>query len=226
MRASLALSALRQGRLAEAEALLDEIGEVPSTDMTASLVTAQVHAELRLARGDVEGGLAAFDRSLALVRGREYVPSGSGLEPWTLIALATDLAAHALFAQTPERLAHAEALLEETETLLASLPAIPDGSIDFPVTGMSLAALAAGLLTREDPGAQAERAVRLLALAHGFGYNRWFPVMAWEPLAELAEAAAPGRLAAVLQEYGDARGRELRPEAERVLALLPVTSSG
>src|SRR6185503_6956796 len=68
MRASLALSALRQGRLAEAEQLLDDIGELPSTDMTAGLVTAQVRAELRLVRGDVEGGLAAFERSLAAVR--------------------------------------------------------------------------------------------------------------------------------------------------------------
>jgi len=50
---------------------------------------------------------------------------------------------------------------------------------------------------------------------------------------DLADAAAPGRLTAVLEEYGDRRGRELRPEAERVLAAvlgrLPaegVTSSG
>ena len=39
----------------------------------------------------------------------------------------------------------------------------------------------------------------------------------------LADAAAPGRLVAVLQEYGDRRGRDLRAETERVLA---VTSSG
>jgi hypothetical protein len=34
-----------------------------------------------------------------------------------------------------------------------------------------------------------------------------------------AEDAAPGLLPAVLEEYGDRKGRELRPEAERVLAL-------
>ena len=71
--------------------------------------------------------------------------------------------------------------------------------------------------------------MRLLALAHGFGYNRWFPVVAWEPLAELAERSAPGRLAAVLEEYGERRGRDLRPEAERVLAAVlgaGLTSSG
>jgi hypothetical protein len=57
--------------------------------------------------------------------------------------------------------------------------------------------------------------------------------MDWDALAGLADAAAPRRLAAVLEEYGDRRGRELRPEAERVLATVlagepgeAVTSSG
>jgi hypothetical protein len=36
----------------------------------------------------------------------------------------------------------------------------------------------------------------------------------------MADDAAPGHLAAVLEEYGDRRGRELRAEAERVLAAL------
>jgi predicted ATPase len=227
MRASLALSALRQGRLEEAERLLDEVGEVPSTDMTAGLVIAQVRAELRLVRGDVEGGLTAFDRSLAVVRewGFAYL-STNGLEPWTLIALATDLAAHVRFARTPERQARAAELTAETEEMLARFPSVPDGTIDYPVTGMLLAAMGARLLTRDDPGGRAEGAIRLVALAAGFGYNRWFPVMAWEPLVELADDAAPGLLDAVLREYGDRRGRELRPEAERVLAWLGITSSG
>jgi hypothetical protein len=49
--------------------------------------------------------------------------------------------------------------------------------------------------------------------------------MAWDPMVAMAEGAAPGLLDAVLEEYGDRKGRELRPEAERVLALLAVTSS-
>jgi len=39
----------------------------------------------------------------------------------------------------------------------------------------------------------------------------------------LADAAAPGRLDVVLDEYDGRRGRELRDEVQRVLAL---TSSG
>src|SRR6185369_13046552 len=137
MRASLALSALRRGRLAEAEQLLHDIGELPSTDMTAGLVTAQVRAELRLVRGDVEGGLAAFERSLVVVRDWGFARlSTHGLEPWTLIALATDLAAHARFAPTPEHAARADELAAESREVLARLPTIPDGAIDYPVTGM------------------------------------------------------------------------------------------
>ena len=43
------------GRLEDADRLLDEIGDLSSQDMTAGLVTAQVRAELSLVRGDVAG---------------------------------------------------------------------------------------------------------------------------------------------------------------------------
>ena len=51
-----------------------------------------------------------------------------------------------------------------------------------------------------------------------FSYNRTFPVMAWEPLAELAERARPGRLAALLEEYDGRPGRELTGEVADLLA--------
>jgi predicted ATPase len=219
MQASLALSAMRQGRLEDADRLLDEIGEVPVKDVTAGLVTAQVRAELRLVRGDLEGGLAAFDRSLDSTRewGLGHL-STNGLEPWTLIALATDLAAHARFAATPPRRARAAELAVQTAELLENFPSVPDAAVDFPIAGMSFAALGAWLLLHDQAETRVEPAIRLIALARGFGYNRWFPVMAWEPLVGLADAAAPGRLTAVLEEYDGRHGRELRPEAERVLA--------
>jgi predicted ATPase/tetratricopeptide (TPR) repeat protein len=226
MQASLALSAMRQGRLDEAEAMLAEIGDVSSRDVTAGLVTTQVRAELDLVRGDVERGLTAFDRSLETVRAWGLGPlATNGLEPWTLIALATDLAAHVHYAQTAERRARADDLAAQLADLLARFATVPDGSVDYPVTGMSLAALGFWLLSRDQTPARSEPGVRLLALAHGFGYNRWFPVLAWEPMAAAADTVAPGRLAAVLEEYEGRRGRELRPEAERVLASV-VTSSG
>jgi predicted ATPase len=233
MQAALALSAMRAGRLDEADRLLDEIGEVPAKDITAGLVTAQVRAELALVRGDVAGGLAAFDHSLAGAwQGQVGELSTNGLEPWTLIALATDLVAHVRYAETAGQKARADELAAQLGDLLEKFSAVPDASVDYPITGMALAALGTWLLTRDDPP-RVEPAVRLVALAHGFGYNRWFPVMDWDALAGLADAAAPRRLAAVLEEYGDRRGRELRPEAERVLATVlagepgeAVTSSG
>jgi len=220
MRASLALLAVRRGQLDEAERLLAAIGEVPRADMTAELVTSQVRAQVVLLRGDVEGGLEAFDRCVEVAR--EWVfpgASSDGLEPWTLISLATDLAAHARYAESQARLERAAALAREVERMLARFATIPEAVLDYPIMGMGMAALGQWRLLHS-PESDAETTVRLVALALGFGYNRWFPAMAWDPIAELTEAAAPGRLDVVLEEYGDRRGRGLRSEAERVLGSL------
>jgi hypothetical protein len=219
MQASLALSVLRRGRLEEAQRILEEIGEVRMTDVTAGLIVAQVWAELALVRGDVEVGLAAFDRSLDSVRDWGFGEfSTNRLEPWTLIALATDLAAHTRYAVTSGQRAHAAELAAQLGDMLEKFPTVPDPSVDFPISGMALAALGIWLLTRDGSRTSSEAGVRLVALAQGFGYNRWFPVMDWDHLVGLAETAAPGRLTVVLEEYAGRQGRELRPEAERVLA--------
>jgi predicted ATPase len=223
MRAGLALSAVRRGHLDEAERLMDEIGEVRPAEITADLVTSQVRAEIVLLRGDVEAGLRAFDRCLEMTRGWGFSDiSTNSLEPWTLIALATDLAAHARFAETPSRVTRGAELAREMRDLLGRFSTVTDAGVDYPVTGMAVVALAQWLLrvSPDDP----EPAIRMLAVAHGFGYNRWFPVMAWEPLAAAADDAAPGLLDGVLREYGERKGRELRPEAERLLAAVTLSS--
>lgn len=223
MRAGLALGAVRRGDLDEADRLLDEIGELRPSDLTADLATSQVRAEVILLRGDVEAGLRAFDRALDMTRGWGFFElSSNGLEPWTLIALATDLAVHAQCAETPARLARGAELAAQMKGLLTRFPAVADSAIDYPVTGMALVALAQWLL-RHESADDAEPAVRLAALADRFGYNRWFPAMAWEPVAALADEAAPGLLQAVLEEYGERKGRELRPEAEGVLGAVTGT---
>ena len=242
MRATIALAALRKGRTDEAELLLDELGEPPATDNTSGLIRSQLQGEILLRRGDTEAGLAAFDDSLRLMR--EWRFAGvvmNGLEPWTLTALATDLAAHSRHARSVQRRARRQVLAGETLELLCNLGEVPESAIDFPVTGMALAALGLWVLIPDaSPGAASagtesgtesvtgsvtgsgtESGVRLLALAHRFGYNRWFAVLSWDDLSTTAEAAAPGRLAAVLEEYDGRRGPELLPETMRVLDTLP-----
>src|SRR5262249_27940189 len=159
-----------EGHLDEAQRLLDEIGEVPPNDVTAGLITAQVRAQLLLVRGDVEAGLEALDRSLDSVQEWGFGQlSTNGLEPWTLVALATDLAAHARFATTAAQRARTSELAARTGELLEKLPSVPDSSLDYPITGMTLAALATWLLTRDERAAgDVEPAVRLIGLAHGF----------------------------------------------------------
>jgi len=198
--------------------MLVDLGGVSPADVTAGLVTAQVRAELAIIRGELDAGLAAFERSLHVVEEWGFGPlSTSGLEPWTLVALSTDLAAHARYGHTAEHRARGAELAGRLGTLLEKLPASADVSLDYPITGMCLAALGLWVLGQPEPGPDPEDAVRLIALAHGFGYNRWFPVMAWDFLVSVADETRPGLLPAVLEEYGDRRGRAMRPEAERVL---------
>ncbi len=227
MRTTLALAALRDGALAEAEQILAEAGEPAPTDVTGSMVKTQVRAELLLARGDLPGGLSAFDEALTGVRAVRFPGvDANGLEPWTALAASTALMAHVRFGGGADDLARTADLATQVHAILVGLLAGPEGALDYPVTGMTLAAMA-GWLLRERPTAQAvEHGVRLLALARRYGYNRWFPVMAWEPLVQLAEDAAPGRLTAVLEQYGDRLGRELREETVEVASRLGVTSSG
>jgi hypothetical protein len=139
----------------------------------------------------------------------------SGLEPWTLVAHSTALTAHVRYAETDEQRAErdrlGETLLDKGQRVLVTA----DMFLDVPVTGMMLAGVGAWLLetVRADP----ELGVRLLVMARRFSYNQTFPVMAWEPLAEMAERARPGRLAALLEEYDGRPGRLLTGEVADLL---------
>ena len=140
-------------------------GTCRPADLTADLLISQVRAEILLRRGDAEGGLQALDGCLETSLAWGFLDvSFDGLEPWTLIPLATDLAAHARFAETPARIARGAELAAETRELLGRLGTMPDSAVDYPVTGMAAPRSRQWLLRREadrDP----EPAVRLLALA-------------------------------------------------------------
>ncbi|MGA8246021.1 MAG: hypothetical protein WB797_03885, partial [Nocardioides sp.] len=227
MRTAIALTAIIDGELDEAERVLAEAGEPSPGDVTAGLVKLQVVAELLLARGEVHAGLASYVDSISRLESVRFAGvETSGLEPWTVVAVATALTAHVRFGATATHRRQARELAGRAAWLVGSLMAGPEGAVDYPVAGMAVAALGAFLLSGEPTSGAAECGVRLLSLARRFSYNRWFPVMSWEFLRQLAEEAAPGRLEAVSQEYGDRLGRELRAEVADVVSRATVTSSG
>ena len=94
---------------------------------------------------------------------------------------------------------------------------------------MLLVALAAWVL-RFGPAEQHPDGVHLLAVAHRWAYNRSVPVMAWEPMVALADAAQPGRLGPLVEELADRPGPDLVPGAAATLDRLQrawqVTSAG
>jgi hypothetical protein len=82
---------------------------------------------------------------------------------------------------------------------------------------------------RHGPEEQHDDAVRLLAVAHRWAYNRSIPVMAWGPMVDLADAVLPGRVGRLVEELADRPGPELVPDAAATVERLRrrwVTSSG
>jgi hypothetical protein len=178
---------------------------------------AATRAELALAKGDVEVGLAHYQEAIGeMAEIRFPGMETAGLEPWTILAHSTALTAHVRYAETPAQLAKRDRLAETLLSKGRRVLSTADVFLDVPVTGMMLAGLGAWLL--ESGRADPDLGVRLLVMARRWSYNQTFPVMAWEPLAELAERARPGRLAALLEEYDGRPGRELTGEVADLLA--------
>ena len=223
MRISIALTALRDGDLDEAERVLEAVGEPDAKDLTGGMVAHEVRAELLVARGDVGAALQAWCDNVEAMRAVRFPGvESAGDEPWSVVALGTALTAHVRYAVTPAQRRTTDELAAQAVTLLRRVVTGSEAAVDYPVTGIPLAGLAAWQLTTD--GGDRDAGVQLLALACAFSYNRWFPVMDWEPLAAYAEAAAPGRLASWLEAYDGRRGSDLRGEVGEVLARL--TSSG
>ncbi|MCW2849842.1 MAG: transcriptional regulator, winged helix family, partial [Marmoricola sp.] len=214
VRAGMAMSALVEGDVDECQRILDEIaGQRTGPSFGAMMIESAAAAELALARGDLAAGLRLYLVAVEEMRDVRFAGmEPSGLEPWTLLAEAAGLMAHARHGRTPADVRTADELavttIERTVALLREQPM----HLDYPVTGMSFAALAGWLLASDDPRRR-RLGVDALALADGFSYNRTLPVMAWAPLAEAAERVASGRLAALREEYDGRPGRELLGEA-------------
>jgi predicted ATPase/DNA-binding SARP family transcriptional activator len=221
LRTLLVFCAIGEGRLADAA---DELGRVDQIDSSATAfgwaVFRQVgRAELALASGDLGAGLEMYREST--VRMREVQLPGvtrTGMEPWVLFGEAMALSAHARYA-AGDAVAHGEALFRVCRTGALRVMTAENPHLDYPASGLVLFALGAwGLLRRAAP---AEDALRLLALADRFAYNRMIPTMRWERITPAAEEAAPGLLARLQAEYRDCPQPGLLPQARLAVERLP-----
>jgi predicted ATPase/DNA-binding SARP family transcriptional activator len=219
--ALLVFCAITDGRLADAEDELDTIDEVAESAGTfgGSGLRQICRAELAFASGDLGLGLRIYRECAA--RLREIRLPGmavTGGEPWALFGDAMALGAHARYA-TGDDEAAGRALFRTCRAGVLTMLASGNANLDYPATGLVLFALGTWTLLRE--AGPAQDALRLLALAERFAYNRMIPTMRWERIASAAQEAAPGRLAELLAQYADRRPQDLLTEARRAAEGLP-----
>ncbi|EHN09250.1 Signal transduction response regulator [Patulibacter medicamentivorans] len=220
LRSLLALTAIAEGRPADAEAEIDLIDGIEDLETTfgGGIVTLIGRAELLLAQGDRAAGLRAYQDAAARMRQMPFPGvATTGLEPWTLFGEATALAAIAQHGG-PEDDEAGRTLFRSCRggTVLALNP--DDPHLDYPVAGMLLFALGSWGLLRD--AIAVDDAVTLLVLAERFAYNRMIPTMAWERIAPRAEERAPGRIDAARAALGERRAPELLVEARGLVERL------
>lgn len=244
LRAVLVLCAIADGRLADARDELsqaDALGE-GTTLFGSDGMREACRAELALASGDHATGLRMY-RDCAARMQAVRIPGFplTGLEPWVLFGEAAALSAHARYAaasdEEPSDAAHGRSLFLACRDRALRLFRARDPDFDYPAAGLLLCALGAWALlhepqheprpeSRHGPRAATEAAgagvaVRLLALADRFAYNRTIPTMSWDWITAAADEAAPARLAACRAGYAGRQPADLLAEARRLTELLP-----
>jgi predicted ATPase len=212
LRSLVSLAAVMAGDLDQAEAEMELMTHVGDADQIfgGRVVMELGGAELALARGDHESGLALYRDAVQRVRDLEFPGmSRTGLEPWVLFGDSAALSVHAYYGGA-DHVEYAESLFRACVDRVQAVLDPTFDYLDFPVAGVALFGLGAwGLLHERLP---AEDAVRLLVYAERFAYNRSVPTMAWDRIVPHAEERAPGVLAKVHVELGERRGPELLDE--------------
>ena len=212
LKAVLAMSAIADGRFAEAARIFDEIADDDGGGVFGSAIIVQSgRPELDLAAGRIDDGLRGYREAVRDLNTRPVPGLGAasmGYEPWILFPAAAALSAHVRHGRLEEGAPLRTELRDKAPGALNHTT----GFLDYPVVGAMVFALAQWeLATVADPVA-VSRAVRLLVCAELFGYNRQLPSLSWEPGLAMAEAAMPGEAARVRAELGSIRATELRPQ--------------
>ncbi len=221
LRNLLLFCAIGEGRLAEAA---DELGRMEQVEDSVTPFGAAAfrlvgRAEMALASGDLKGGLALYRESTVRMQEIEFpgIPR-TGTEPWAVLGDSMALSAHARYAAGSD-VAAGEELYRVCRAGALRILTAENPHLDYPASGMVLFALGAWSLLRRT--APAQDALRLLALADRFAYNRMIPTMRWERIAPEAEAVAPGVLAELIAEYRDSPQPGLLAQARRAVERLP-----
>jgi predicted ATPase/tetratricopeptide (TPR) repeat protein len=181
-RANLAMIEIHEGRLDEARAIFDELA---AEDGAQSMFGGALgllcgRAELLLARGQSQAGLAAYTQALAMLRKQAIdLPNVlDGLEPWLVLPQAAVVASHAR---------HGLRAQDQRDDLLARVRDLTarGGFTDVPVLGCTFLALAIWELTFGDRDAGAA----LLAYADRYAFSRMLPSLDWAWATSLAQPA-------------------------------------
>ncbi|MBC2934720.1 BTAD domain-containing putative transcriptional regulator [Nocardioides sp. zg-1228] len=224
-----ALSPLLDGDVAGAVAVLDAVGPPggAAAQIGARVAWQAAQAEVALARGDGAEGIRRYDALVDMVVDAD---SGPAVSPW-----APMISAAALVCRARHGTGAADPVADELrDRVVGPGGRTPPGTLwftDLPLNGVLLIALGAWVV-RWGPPDQRSDGMFLLAVAHRWAYNRSVPVMAWESMVALADAAEPGRLGRLVGELADRPGPELVPEAAAAVDRLRrawaggVTSSG
>jgi len=214
-RAAVALVAISQGDLIQAERILDELARDDRVESVFGGAISQLcgRAELLLAQGRIDDGLAAYRSAVTRLEGRGFPGVDlDGLEPWVLFPQAASVAAHCRYGHRDEAAGARGDLRAKAVGVLGG----DEAFIDHPIMGAVLFALAAWEVTGSDLSADTEGsdgpAARLLALAEAFSLNRMLPSLDPEWIRTLGAARSVADL--------DVPRERLREEAAHLLAQL------
>lgn len=215
MRLTVAVSHLADGDTVTCRRELDLIGEeIESGQLGSRTLLASARAELAIAEGDEEAGVALYDAAFEQIRELVRDPALS-LAPWVTLACAGALVAHVRYGDDGAR--------QRAATLAATLRrqaerALDTGFRDLPFGGLVVLGVACQGL-RWGPPEGRERQVELLAIADRWGYNRSLPVVAWPHIRELAERFAPGLLDHWVAVHAETPSAELRARVGTLLGV-------